>query len=199
MTEHVDFKLQHVVVAAFAYRHEAELAAGFLDDAEIPYRLQIDDPAMGMSIATPARIWVRAVDFRRAREVLELPTDDRAVTEARAANGLEKDGAGPEDEREAPRDDAVLGKGGPAHLRVVRHGPGTRTAPGDLGGVERILSLVLAVGAAAGAILFPPSVVTPPVVAVLWAVAILFGLGALLGRTIPALARLLRSLSGTVQ
>ena len=43
MSGNTDRKLQDVVVARYQYRHEAEFAAGFLDDAEIAYRLQVDD------------------------------------------------------------------------------------------------------------------------------------------------------------
>ncbi len=76
MSGRTDRKLQDVVVARFQYRHEAEFAAGFLDDARIPYRLQVDDAAMGMMISIPATLWVRAVDLRRAREILDLPEGD---------------------------------------------------------------------------------------------------------------------------
>lgn len=73
MTEKTDRKLREVVVAQYAYRHEAEFAAGFLDEADIPYRLQIDDPAMGLTIAAPAMLWVRGMDVDLARDVLDLP------------------------------------------------------------------------------------------------------------------------------
>jgi hypothetical protein len=78
-----DRKVQEVVVAEYGYRHEAEFAAGFLEDAEIPYRLQLDDPGMGMLIFAPARLWVRGMDASRAREILNVSnaivaTPDRA-------------------------------------------------------------------------------------------------------------------------
>ena len=66
-----DTKLREVAVASYGYRHEAEFAAGFLEDAGIPYRLQIDDPALGISMSTSAKIWVAAMDERRARAVLD--------------------------------------------------------------------------------------------------------------------------------
>ena len=69
----IDKKLEQVAVAEFTYRHEAEFAAGFLADAGIPYRLQIDDAGgdLGLTLGRPALIWVRAVDLERARDVLE--------------------------------------------------------------------------------------------------------------------------------
>jgi hypothetical protein len=70
----IDRKLEQVAVAEFTYRHEAEFAAGFLDDAGIPYRLQIDDAGgdLGLTLGRPAIVWVRAVDADRAREVLDF-------------------------------------------------------------------------------------------------------------------------------
>ena len=44
MSERVEKKLQEVPLARYAFRHEAEFAAGFLTDAGIPHRLQIDEP-----------------------------------------------------------------------------------------------------------------------------------------------------------
>lgn len=71
MSDREDRKLREVPLATYAYRHEAEFAAGFLEDAGIPYRLQIDDPALGISLSTSAKLWVAAIDERRARAVLE--------------------------------------------------------------------------------------------------------------------------------
>jgi hypothetical protein len=88
MAERVDKKLQTVVLARYQYRHEAEFAAGFLDEAGIPYRLQIDDPAMGMTIGTPATLWVRGMDVRAALDTLnvrELPSHRVAAEAAEAA------------------------------------------------------------------------------------------------------------------
>jgi hypothetical protein len=74
----IDRKLQEVAVAEFRYRHEAEFAAGFLDDAGIPYRLQIDDAGgdLGLTLGRPAVVWVRAIDADAAREVLDLEASD---------------------------------------------------------------------------------------------------------------------------
>ena len=71
----IDRKLAEVAIAEFLYRHEAEFAAGFLEDAGIPYRLQIDDAGgadLGVTIARPGRLWVRGIDVEAAREVLDL-------------------------------------------------------------------------------------------------------------------------------
>lgn len=73
MNERTDKKLESVVLAQFQYRHEAEFAAGFLDDAGIPYRLVVDDAAMGMTIASPATLWVRGMDLEAARDAIDLP------------------------------------------------------------------------------------------------------------------------------
>jgi len=77
VTRRVDRKLQLVAVAEFRYRHEAEFAAGFLADAGIPHRLQIDDAGgdLGLTLGRPAVIWVRAVDLDAAREVLDFEGD----------------------------------------------------------------------------------------------------------------------------
>lgn len=74
-----DRKLRQVAIASYNYRHEAEFAAGFLQEAGIPYRLQIDDPTLGLSVTDAATIWVAAMDEGRARRVLE--TDHPAGAE----------------------------------------------------------------------------------------------------------------------
>jgi len=70
----IDKKLQQVAVGEYTYRHEAEFAAGFLADAGIPFRLQVDDAGgdLGLTLGRPAIVWVRAVDADRAREVLDI-------------------------------------------------------------------------------------------------------------------------------
>jgi hypothetical protein len=72
MSERTEQKLTQVAIVQFGYRHDAEFAAGFLDDAGIPFRLQIDDPAMGLSVSGSATIWVREMDAARARELLGI-------------------------------------------------------------------------------------------------------------------------------
>ena len=77
MSDRVDRKLEQVAVGQFTYRHEAEFAAGFLADAGIPYRLQIDDAGgdLGLTLGRAAVLWVLAVDAERAREVLDAGGD----------------------------------------------------------------------------------------------------------------------------
>jgi hypothetical protein len=70
VTHRREHKLEPVEVGRYNYRHEAEFAAGFLEDGDIPYRLQIDDPLLGMTMGAPAILWVRRVDEARARELL---------------------------------------------------------------------------------------------------------------------------------
>ncbi|MDG2282925.1 MAG: hypothetical protein P8L45_07365 [Longimicrobiales bacterium] len=72
MAQHTERRLQEVVVARYSWRHEAEFAAGFLDDAGIPYRLQIDDPSMGISVSTAATLWVLGRDEAAARDILDI-------------------------------------------------------------------------------------------------------------------------------
>lgn len=62
-----------VVVARFAYRHDAELAQGFLEDAGISAALFVDDAGaaqVGLSYVNPARILVAPEDAADARRVL---------------------------------------------------------------------------------------------------------------------------------
>lgn len=78
MSQKVDRKLEAVRIAEYRYRHEAEFAAGFLEDAGIPYRLQLDDAGgadLGLSMLHPSAIWVRSVDAGIARELLSLEAD----------------------------------------------------------------------------------------------------------------------------
>lgn len=62
-----------VVVARFHYRHEGELAHGYLKDAGIDAGLFVDDAGgmeVGMAFSNPARLVVRPREAERAREVL---------------------------------------------------------------------------------------------------------------------------------
>lgn len=79
MSDREDRKLVQIPVGQYAYRHEAEFAAGFLEDAGIPYRLQVDDPALGVLMSGSATLWVAAMDERRARELLDVEGDLREV------------------------------------------------------------------------------------------------------------------------
>ncbi|MCI0432148.1 MAG: DUF2007 domain-containing protein [Gemmatimonadetes bacterium] len=61
------------LIARFAYRHEGELARGYLENAGILALLFVDDASgieAGMAFANPARLMVREEDAERAREVL---------------------------------------------------------------------------------------------------------------------------------
>lgn len=62
------------IVARFGYRHEGELAKGFLDDAGIDSMLYVDDALgieAGMAFVNKARLVVHNDDADRAREVLQ--------------------------------------------------------------------------------------------------------------------------------
>jgi len=79
----IEPKPSAVPVAEYSYRHEAEFAAGLLEDAGIAFRLQIDDAGgadIGVTIGRPAVLWVRAEDAPRARDVLDtgLESPDRS-------------------------------------------------------------------------------------------------------------------------
>ena len=66
-------RIPTTVVARFHYRHEAELAHGYLEGAAIPTALLIDDAGgmdVGLAFVNPARLVVRVEDEQRAREVL---------------------------------------------------------------------------------------------------------------------------------
>ena len=62
-----------VVVARFHYRHQAELAYGFLQDAGIEAALFIDDAGgmeVGLAFANPARLMVHPDRVEEARDIL---------------------------------------------------------------------------------------------------------------------------------
>ncbi len=61
------------VVARFHYRHEAEMAYGYLESAGVDSALLIDDAGgmdVGLAFVNPARLVVREDDEERARGVL---------------------------------------------------------------------------------------------------------------------------------
>jgi hypothetical protein len=61
------------VLAHFHYRHEAEIAQGYLNDAGIRSALFADDGGgmyVGMAFSRPVRLLVRKGEEQAAREVL---------------------------------------------------------------------------------------------------------------------------------
>ena len=74
-------RIPTTVVARYHYRHQAELAHGYLESAGVDVALLIDDAGgmdVGLAFVNPARLVVRAEDETRAREVL----DDAGMLEA---------------------------------------------------------------------------------------------------------------------
>ena len=66
-------RIPTTIVARFHYRHQAELAHGYLENAGVDAALLIDDAGgmdVGLAFVNPARIVVRAEDEERARGVL---------------------------------------------------------------------------------------------------------------------------------
>lgn len=175
MSAKIDQKLQHVVLAQFAYRYEAEFAAGFLDDAEIPYRLQVDDAAMGMLIATPATLWVLGMDLQRARDVLDL--SEQAVMDSPVST--ESESAEPA-WREA----------------VIRREDGGKLDE-RLTVLERALALTFVVGGVGAGWFVQAGPPGPIRAGIIFALVAPMGVGVLFGRTISPIRRLLRALSGS--
>ncbi|MGH7572844.1 MAG: putative signal transducing protein [Gemmatimonadota bacterium] len=60
-----------VEVGRYRWRHEAEIAQGLLDDAEILSTVVADDIGGAYAGIAPARLLVAPEDAERAREVLE--------------------------------------------------------------------------------------------------------------------------------
>ena len=66
-------RIMTTVVAHFPYRHEAEMAHGYLESAGVDSALLIDDAGgmdVGLAFVNPARLVVREDDEERARSVL---------------------------------------------------------------------------------------------------------------------------------
>ena len=66
-------RIPTTIVARFHYRHEAEIAHGYLKSAGVDAALLIDDAGgmdVGLAFVNPARLVVRAEDEPRARSVL---------------------------------------------------------------------------------------------------------------------------------
>ena len=166
MTDRADRKMQHVAVAEFRHRHEAEFAAGFLSDAGIPFRLQMDDAGganFGVTIAHPGVLWVRAVDLDLAREVLAVDDEDFDA---------------------------------PPPVRVRR--PPARGDDPPLTVVQRGVAGVLAVALGGAALAVPPGSSKALWVGLLGILAVLLGVGVLVGRAPGPLKAALRALSGDV-
>jgi len=197
VTERIEQKLTEVAVAQFGYRHEAEFAAGFLEDASIPFRLQIDDPAMGISVSGSATIWVRGMDVDRAREVLDVQ-DGEAGRSLYAKRGQDQGGQ-PESMS------ANVGTGSPESCRAAPPHPRAESiepranaqlaAWPALGIRERTVVLVGAAGALSVVWLFRAG---PDSLLRVLAAATAVGLSALalLGRAPRFLRDLFRALSG---
>ena len=153
-----------VLIAEYPYRHEAEFAAGFLENAGVPFRLQTDDAGGAdsfMTIARPARLWVRADDVEEARDILEI--DDAENSKPAAARRL------------PARPDAS------GTVLVARE----RLLAGTLGGVSLIVGLGIT-----------PVVLSSILTIVSFALALVFGIAAVFGRTVAPLRLVLRMLSG---
>ena len=66
-------RIPSTIVARFHYRHEGELAHGYLKSAGVDAALLIDDAGgmdVGLAFVNPARLVVRTEDEERARTVL---------------------------------------------------------------------------------------------------------------------------------
>ena len=66
-------RIPTAIVARFHYRHEAEIAHGYLKSAGVDAALLIDDAGgmdVGLAFVNPARLVVRAEGEKRARSVL---------------------------------------------------------------------------------------------------------------------------------
>jgi hypothetical protein len=170
-------------VAEYSYRHQAEFAAGLLEDARIPFRLQIDDAGgadVGVTIGRPAVLWVRAEDVHRAREVLEPAPDGPASPDEQASPH----------EPASPDERAGTGAGGGRHA-----GPaGDRSGRARLSAVERTLGIVLGVAlVGVGVTLGDGGAAGRATCSLLGAVLIASGAA---GRTVGPIRAALRALSG---
>lgn len=183
-------------IAEYLYRHEAEFAAGFLRDAGIPFRLQIDDAGgadAGVTIARPAVIWVRADDEDEARVILDLDDGGGAAVERVPAQ---------DDAAARDRPDSGDAAGSARTLRPSRaSGPHPSRVPTfePLCPTERIVAGLLAlalVGLASyggeGAV---PWVGVWETIALL--LGLVLGLSAVSGKTLGSIRAILRALSGT--
>ena len=169
MSERIDMKLAEVAVARYGYRHEAEFAAGFLEEEGIPYRLQMEDATLGVAATTSATIWVRGMDVQRARDLLELEdgsTGKRLTTD---------------------RGDAPVARGGSGRAIAEGQWPA-------LTGLERLLGASMGASLVVAGQFVTSTV--PFLVSALTISGLLVALPALLGRAPRALKQLLSALTG---
>ena len=186
MSERTDRKLQHVVVARYSWRHEAEFAAGFLKDAGIPHRLQLDDPGLGIALSAAATIWVRGVDEGKARDVLDI-NDGHTPRLSGLARSPSHPAPPPAHKFVGERSNRDYG-----HLQFGEAGGGVSV----LSGRERILSVFGGIGlAGVGRVVFADGgpVVLQTGLAILVVLLVILGL---LGRAPGPLRGLLRALAG---
>jgi hypothetical protein len=65
-----------VLIATFPNRALAEISAGLLESAEIPFRIASDDAGGAypmLDLTRGVRLWVASADADQARELLDLP------------------------------------------------------------------------------------------------------------------------------
>ncbi len=67
-----------VTVATFTWRHEAELAAGYLKDAGLPHSVIVDDHGGHLTLNNSARVLVAPSVADEARKVLRQAGIDLA-------------------------------------------------------------------------------------------------------------------------
>lgn len=189
MGRHSERRLQEVIVARYSWRHEAEFAAGFLDDAGIPYRLQIDDPSLGISVSAAATLRVLHRDEAKARDVLDI-NDQHAprLSRPRSANH-------PAPRRTARPPSADPGAAIVAEYAPVRLEPGGRAS--SLPFRARALSVLAGMGIAGlGRAVFAQWSI-PALETSAAAVAVVLILVGIVGWAPRALRDLLRALSGS--
>ncbi len=170
MSDRIDQKLEQVAIAHYAYRHEAEFAAGFLDDAGIGYRLQVDDPGLGMPLSSSAVIWVLAMDADRVRDILEIDRPSPRLPVRRSLHHSRPDRSG----------------------RAWRHA----FAAAPLTMRERILSIVTGMGLATMGRAFLSGAGYPILQVGVGGAAIVLILSGAIGRAPRALRDLLSAMSG---
>jgi hypothetical protein len=187
LARRIERKLQEVVVAQYSWRHEAEFAAGFLKDADIPYRLQIDDPALGISVGSAAALWVLGADEARAREVLDINEQHAPrLTTPRSANHPARPAIRPSGS------DAVDAFAAKYAAFRPEHGVGASRLPFR----ARILSILggMAIAGVSRAVF--PQWPSPALEATVGVVAVILILVGIIGWAPRALRELLRALSG---